>query len=70
MGHDHRKCEDGDDAQRMAETILRCLGFTNVVSGPNASRIVGASVSTYALTNIARNADRIARWAREEIRRR
>lgn len=63
--HDYRKCEDEDDAARMAETILRSLGYSNVQRGPNGDD-VNEPLSPTALQRIAVNAERIARWARSK----
>lgn len=65
MGYDHKKCEDEQDATRMAENILRKLGYVDVHKGRNildANEDLGATT----LLDIARNAERIARWARAE----
>lgn len=63
MGYSHKKCEDEDDAARMAEVILRELGYSDVQKGSSVfttdSRLPKAT-----LANIAVNAERIARWAR------
>lgn len=67
MVYRHTQCEDEDDATRMAETILRELGYTNVQKGENkffASEVLG----TVALRNIAVNAERISRWARSKLK--
>jgi len=67
MPYDHRKCEDEDDATRMAETILRELGYSDIQKGSNRFD-VREEPSEKALTNIARNAERIAKWARNELK--
>lgn len=67
MRHDHRLCEDEDDATRMAETILRELGYTDVQSGKNALD-VKLQLSPDTFKKIARNAERIAKWARTQAR--
>lgn len=64
--YDHKKCEDDDDARRMAEGILRDLGYNDVRAGACVFS-VQEGPSTEALLKIARHAERIARWAREEI---
>jgi len=65
--HDHRTCEDDQDATRMAETILRELGYNNVQKGSNRYDIQ-FKFSERQLLNIARTAERIARWARAEMK--
>ena len=65
--YNHKKCEDDDDARRMSETILRCLGYRNVNSG-SCVFSVHDELSTTVLRDIAQNAERIARWAREELK--
>ncbi len=62
MRHDYRLCEDEDDAARMAETILRELGY-DPKRGEN-SRPVNEETGVRAMLDIARNTERIARWAR------
>jgi len=67
MPYDHRKCEDEDDAARMAETILRELGYVDVQRGASVSYGAARAKATLAkatLQAIALNAERIARWAR------
>jgi hypothetical protein len=59
------QCEDDSDAARMAETILRNLGFVDVQRGRNVLD-VRDEFSLDTLLNIARNAERIARWARKK----
>jgi len=66
MRFDHRKCEDDQDARRMAESILRERGFNTVESRDNRLS-VDDRLSTSSLQSIARHADRIARWARKEV---
>lgn len=68
MPYNPKACEDEDDAQRMAENIMRILGYGNVQRGSNR-RFVDEELSKEALRNIARNAERISRWARTELRR-
>lgn len=65
--YDHRKCEDDQDATRMAENILRELGYTDVQRGSNQLDVQD-TFSERTLLNIARNAERIAKWAREEMK--
>lgn len=65
MPYNHKKCEDEDDAKRMAETILRELGYTDIQLGTNRFD-VSENLSKASLLNIARNCERIARWARAE----
>lgn len=67
MRHEYRTCEDQDDAAGMAETILRELGY-DPQRGPN-SRPVNEAMSVTMMLNVARNAERIARWARAEAKR-
>jgi hypothetical protein len=67
MKYDHRLCEDEDDAARMLETILRELGY-DPKRGANR-RDVTDVLSTEAAINIARCAERIARWARTDAAR-
>jgi hypothetical protein len=65
--YNHKKCEDDEDARRMAETILRELGYQEVRSGTNVYNVKDGLPIT-ALESIARNAERVARWAREELK--
>lgn len=65
MRHNHKKCEDEDDAARMSETILRDLGYMDVKRGSNVYDVKD-KLSTNTLLKIAQNAERIARWARAE----
>ncbi len=67
MRHNHEKCEDDEDASRMAEGILRQLGYVHVLKGGNA---LDASYHFQPVTllAIARSAERIARWARQEAK--
>jgi len=51
----------------MAETILRELGYNNVQKGSNRYDIQ-FKFSERQLLNIARTAERIARWARAEMK--
>lgn len=59
------RCEDEDDASRMTENIMRRLGYLNVQRGSNVYD-VNSRISPSDLLYIARNAERIARWARKE----
>ena len=65
MRFDHRLCEDDADACRMAEVILRCLGYSDVKRGANTLS-VDEKIPKTALLDVARYAERIARWARKE----
>jgi len=65
--YDHRKCEDDQDATRMAETILRTLGYTDLKLGSNALNVQDQYTPTQLL-KIAQHAERIARWARAELK--
>lgn len=65
--YNHKACEDDIDATRMAENILRRLGYIDVQPGNNCLA-VETEISAEALRSIARNAERISRWARGEIR--
>ena len=67
MTHNHKKCEDEDDAARMAETIIRLLGYPDVQRGPNTLDVRDI-LTADALGSIARSAERIARWARNEVK--
>lgn len=51
----------------MAQTILRYLGYTDVQVGVNRMNVIEV-IPKADLLNIARNAERIARWARKERR--
>lgn len=62
MRNDHRLCEDEDDAARMAESILRELGY-DPQRGSN-KRSMTDQIDNHVALNIARHAERIARWAR------
>ena len=66
MKYNHELCEDEDDAARMAETILRELGYTNAHRG--AGPDVHTHVSAAGLVTVARYSERIARWARKEAK--
>jgi hypothetical protein len=61
--YNHKKCEDNDDAVRMAETILRKLGFNDVQKG--TSYFIEGNNNRNDLIEIAKYAERIARWARQ-----
>jgi hypothetical protein len=65
--YDHRKCDDEEDAARMAATVLRHLGYTQLAIGL-CDMSVHEILSISALTNIARNCERVAKWARSEIK--
>ncbi len=67
MKHKPYICEDEDDARRMSENILRKLGYVNMNSGSCAHN-VNTQVPISVLMDIARNAERIARWARAEVK--
>lgn len=62
MSYNYKVREDKDDARRMSEGILRSLGYIN--SGSN-DRSVSEELQPNTLLEIARNAERIARWARQ-----
>ena len=66
--YNRKACEDEDDARRMCESIMRFMGYNDVATGRN-DRDVQGELSAQALIYIARNAERIARWAREEEKR-
>lgn len=63
-----QKVEDDLDATRAAESILRHLGYANVQLGQNRL-LVSDNFNKETLTQIARSAERIARWARREAQR-
>jgi hypothetical protein len=65
--YSHRKCDDEEDAARMAATVLRHLGYTQLAVGP-CDMSVHETISISALTTIARNCERVSKWARAEIR--
>lgn len=65
MRNDYKKCQDDDDARRMAETILRTLGYSHINLGANEFD-VRYEYTESQLLRIAQNAERIARWARTE----
>jgi hypothetical protein len=65
LKHDHRKCEDEEDAARMAATILRRLGYHQLALGSN-SRFVHEELSPEERRQIALDAERIGRWARDK----
>lgn len=67
MGYSHKKCEDEDDAARMSETILRELGYTELMRGSNVYD-VRDELPIDTLQKIAVNAERIGRWARAELK--
>ncbi len=69
MGHNSNLCEDDEDAKRMAEGILRNLGYVNMFSG-GCALSVNDLISSSQLRDIARSGERIARWARAELKRR
>jgi hypothetical protein len=61
MYHDanaHLRCEDEDDALRMASHLVREL----------ADLDVGSQIPTSRLRDLARYAERIGRWARKELK--
>jgi hypothetical protein len=68
MRYNHEHCEDKDDAARMAEGILRSLGYLNISRGPNVYS-VRDDTPVLSLGDIARSGEHIARWARAESKR-
>jgi hypothetical protein len=63
--YDYRACED---VTRMAESILSELGFVNVSRWTNRHNVDG-ELSYETVRTIAVLAERIARWARGELKR-
>lgn len=61
--HNQKKCDDQDDAARMCEVILRKLGYNDVQKGTCAFDVT-YMMPKHELLEIARYAERIARWAR------
>ncbi len=65
--HNAKHCEDEDDAARMLESALRALGYTSLQRGHNVYAIT-EFLSDNELRNIAQHAERVARWARRELK--
>lgn len=69
--YDHRKCEDEDDAARMAESLLRELGYMNAQKGVSRYDVsYDLTTDVVTMRKVAQTAERIARWARTELKRR
>lgn len=62
-----KACEDETDALRMTENILRYMGYKDFQRGTN-SMLVSEELSFDQIKQIARNAERISRWARAELK--
>jgi len=66
---DRGQCDNETEAAMMSEDILRSLGYTDVNKG-RSKLDINLLVSDQNLRVIAKNAERIGRWARKEIKRR
>ena len=67
MKYNYKRCEDDEDAARMAGTILGELGYLHINLGSNEFSTMH-EFSTETLLKVAQYAERIARWARSEAK--
>ena len=58
-----RTCQNEDDAVKLVKAMLYALGYTNAQLGPNVLD-VRDDLTDFSLTDLARNAESVGRWAR------
>lgn len=63
----HGQCESDEDAVKMAEDIIRELGFPDVQKG-KSNLDIRYEFDEQTLKQVAVNAERISRWARAVIK--